>query len=83
VNVRTFQEKQNMVSITADIWVEKESQKGILVGKKGEMIKKIGTQARIDIEKLLGFKTFLELYVKVEEDWREKPSALDTLGIIT
>ena len=81
VNVRTFQEKQNLVSITADIWVEKESQKGILVGKKGEMIKKIGTQARVDIEKLLGQKTFLELFVKVEEDWREKPSALDTLGI--
>jgi GTP-binding protein Era len=83
VNVRIFQEKQNMVSITADIWVEKESQKGILVGKKGEMIKKIGTQARIDIEKLLGSKAFLELYVKVEEDWRDKPSALDTLGITT
>ncbi len=81
VDVQTFQEKKSLVSIAADIWVEKESQKGILVGKNGEMIKKIGTQARIDIEKLLGMKAFLELYVKVKEDWREKPSALDTLGI--
>ena len=81
VHVQTFQEKKNLVSIAADIWVEKESQKGILVGKNGEMIKRIGIQARTDIEKLLGMKVFLELYVKVKEDWREKPSALDTLGI--
>jgi GTPase len=81
VHVEKFQDKKKLVSITADIWVEKESQKGILVGKNGEMIKKIGTQARIDIEKLLGMKSFLELYVKVKEDWRERPSALDELGI--
>lgn len=81
VHVELFQEKKNMVSIAADIWVEKESQKGILVGKNGEMIKRIGTYARTDIEKLLGMKAFLELYVKVKEDWREKPSALDELGI--
>jgi GTP-binding protein Era len=81
VHVEKFQEKKNLVSITADIWVEKESQKGILVGRNGEMIKKIGTHARVDIEKLLGMKTFLELYVKVKEDWRERPSVLDELGI--
>lgn len=81
VHVEMFQEKTKMVSIAADIWVEKESQKGILVGKNGEMIKRIGTYARTDIEKLLGMKAFLELYVKVKEDWREKPSALDELGI--
>ena len=81
VIVESFQEVKNLVSIQAVIWVEKESQKGILVGKKGEMIKKIGTQARIDIEKLLGHKVFLELRVKLNERWRDKPSALDTLGI--
>jgi GTPase len=81
VVVESFQEAKKLVSIQAVIWVEKESQKGILVGKGGEMIKKIGTQARIDIEKLLGHKVFLELRVKVNERWREKPSALDTLGI--
>lgn len=81
VVVESFKEAKKLISIHAEIWVEKESQKGILVGKGGEMIKKIGTQARIDIEKLLEYKVFLELRVKVNERWREKPSALDTLGI--
>lgn len=81
VVVESFEERKNLVSIQAVIWVEKDSQKGILVGKRGEMIKKIGTQARVDMEKLLGYKVFLELRVKVNERWREKPSALDTLGI--
>jgi len=73
--------KKKLISIQAAIWVEKESQKGILVGRGGEMIKKIGTFARVDIEKLLGTKTFLELRVKVKERWRERPSDLDELGI--
>lgn len=81
VHVESFQEKKSLISIQADIWVEKESQKGILVGSGGAMIKKIGTLARTDIEKLLGSKVFLELRVKVKERWRDKPSALDTLGI--
>jgi GTP-binding protein Era len=81
VHVESFVEKENFISIQADIWVEKESQKGILIGKSAEMIKKIGTFARIDVEKLLGQKLFLELNVKVKEKWREKPAALDTLGI--
>jgi GTPase len=81
VLVESFEEKKNLISIRADIWVEKESQKGILVGSGGSMIKKIGTLARIDIERLLGHKVFLDLRVKVKERWREKPSALDTLGI--
>ncbi len=81
VRVESFVEKSKLISIYADIWVEKESQKGILIGKNGEMIKTIGTQARIDIEKLLGRKIFLELNVKVKERWRDKPSALDDLGI--
>jgi GTP-binding protein Era len=81
VHVEEFNEKGKLISIMADIWVEKESQKAILIGRGGEMIKKIGTMARGDIERLLGTKTFLELRVKVKERWREKPSALDTLGI--
>ena len=81
VHVEDFKEKGKLISIMADIWVEKESQKSILIGRGGEMIKKIGTMARGDIERLLGTKTFLELRVKVKERWREKPSALDTLGI--
>jgi GTPase len=81
VHVDSWEEKQNLISIQAEIWVEKESQKGILIGKRGEMIKKIGSLARIDIEKLLGCKTFLELSVKLKERWRDKPSLLDELGI--
>jgi GTP-binding protein Era len=61
--------------------VERNTQKGIIIGKGGEMIKKIGSLARKDIESLLGRKTFLELTVKVKQNWREKPAVLDTLGI--
>jgi GTP-binding protein Era len=77
----SFQEKPDLISVAADIWVEKESQKGILIGRGGEMIKKIGTLARADIEQLLGHKLFLDLNVKVKENWRDKPSVLDELGI--
>jgi GTP-binding protein Era len=81
VVVESFEEKKGVIVIQADIWTEKESQRGILVGKRAEMIKKIGSYARTDIEKLLGSKVFLDLRVKVNERWREKPAALDTLGI--
>jgi GTP-binding protein Era len=70
-----------LISIYAEIWVEKNTQKGIIIGKGGEMIRKIGTLARRDIEDLLGSKIYLELVVKVKENWREKPAVLDTLGI--
>ena len=81
VQVLSFEEKPNLISIYAEIWVEKATQKGILIGKGGEMIKKIGSLARQDIEELLGKKCYLELNVKVKENWRDKPSFLDTLGI--
>jgi len=81
VHVDFWEEKKNLISIQAEIWVEKDSQKGIVIGKGGEMIKKIGSQGRLDIEKLLGCKIFLELSVKVKEGWREKPALLDELGI--
>lgn len=81
VQVELWEEKKKLISIMADIWVEKASQRGILIGKAGEMIKKIGIMARADIENLLGCKVFLELSVKVKERWREKPALLDTLGI--
>jgi GTP-binding protein Era len=81
VQVLTFEEKPKLISISAEIWVEKPNQKGILIGSAGEMIKRIGTYARKDIEELLGNKCFLDLNVKVKEGWREKPAILDTLGI--
>jgi GTPase len=81
VQIIRFQEKSKLISIDAEIWVERNTQKGILIGKGGEMIKKIGTLARKDIEQLLGSKAYLELTVKVKENWRDKPTVLDTLGI--
>jgi GTPase len=81
VQVITFEEKPKLISIYAEIWVEKDTQKGIIIGKGGEMIRKIGTLARKDMEDLLGSKIFVELVVKVKENWREKPAVLDTLGI--
>ncbi len=82
VAVEEFQERpdRNLVVIRATIQVERESQKGILIGEKGRMLKEIGRLARQDIEALLGTKVFLELWVKVEKNWREDPQALRRLG---
>ena len=63
------------------IYVERDSQKGIIIGKGGSKLKRIGTEARVDIEKLLGKKVFLKLFVKVVADWRNKESNLDDIGI--
>jgi GTP-binding protein Era len=68
------------VNINATIYCEKDSHKAIIIGKGGQMIKKIGQSARIDIERLLGSKVFLELWVKVKKDWRDSPSILKSLG---
>ncbi|MDK2822688.1 MAG: GTPase [Clostridia bacterium] len=68
------------VYIGATIFVERNSQKGIIIGKKGELLKKIGSEARKDIEFLLGNKVFLELWVKVKEDWRNREKILRNLG---
>ena len=73
-------EEKNLVFIKATIQVERESQKGILIGEKGRMLKEIGSRAREEIESLLGTKVFLELWVKVEKNWREDPAALRRLG---
>ncbi len=80
VMVEEMKEKEELVYIRADIYVEKDSQKGIIIGAKGAMLKKIGQAARHDIEYLLGTKAFLELWVKVKKDWREKPGALGEMG---
>ncbi|XBG90149.1 GTPase Era [Enterococcus cecorum] len=68
------------VQIQATIIIERDSQKGIIIGKGGSMLKKIGTQARKDIEKLLGDKVYLELWVKVQKDWRDKRVYLTDFG---
>lgn len=69
-----------LVRIAADIYVERESQKAIVIGKRGAMLKQIGTDARAGIERLLGAHVFLSLQVKVEERWSERPDALKRLG---
>jgi len=80
VVVDRFHEKKALISIAATINVERDSQKGIVIGKGGAMLKRIGTAAREDIEKLLGSKVFLELFVRVQKEWTKKPGALKEFG---
>ena len=82
ITIEKFKERQdkNLIDIDATIIVEKKSHKGMVIGKKGSMIKKIGTDARIDIEQLLGSKVNLKLWVKIDEEWRNKDSRLRYLG---
>jgi GTP-binding protein Era len=80
VLVREYQEKTTLVKIVADIIVHRETQKAILIGDKGSMIKKIGTEARKDIEAFIQQKVFLELFVKVKPKWRENELQLKEYG---
>ncbi|AZU63368.1 GTPase Era [Neobacillus mesonae] len=74
------QEGKDLIHVMATVIVERDSQKGIIIGKKGGMLKEIGKRARVDIENLLGTKVFLELWVKVQKDWRNKMSQLREYG---
>lgn len=80
--VEKFDEKDKSIHIMAVIYVERDSQKGILIGKGGEKIKKVGIEARQDIEKFFDKKVFLELFVKVEKDWRNRENKLRAFGYI-
>ena len=73
-------EGRNMVDIHANVWVERDSQKGIIVGHGGERIKDVGSKSRIEIEKLIGQKVFLNIRVKVAPDWQRDPKQLGRLG---
>ena len=75
-------ESKNLIRISATILVEKESQKAIMIGKKGAMLKKIGTQARLAMENLFGAKVFLELFVRVKKDWTTSDKMLRELGLM-
>jgi GTPase len=79
VMVEQFEEGERLTRIAATIYCERDSQKGILVGKGGQMLKKIGTAARLQIEKMLGTKVFLELFVKVRAGWRDSREFVDGL----
>jgi GTP-binding protein Era len=73
-------EGKNMLDIHANVWVERDSQKGIIVGRGGERIKDVGSKSRIEIEKLIGQKVFLNIRVKVAPDWQRDPKQLGRLG---
>jgi GTPase len=79
VMIDQFEESQKLTRIAATIYCEREGQKRILVGHRGQMLKKIGTAARIEIEKMLGAKVFLELFVKVRANWRESRGFVEEL----
>jgi GTP-binding protein Era len=80
VEIENFKEEKNIIRIRALIHVIRDSQKGIIIGHKGEKLKKTGTEARQDMEGFFGKKVFLELYVKVTKDWRDKPQELKRFG---
>ncbi|MBL7732760.1 MAG: GTPase Era [Chitinophagaceae bacterium] len=80
IHIREYQEKTSLVKIVADIVVQRETQKAILIGDKGSMIKRIGTDARKAIEEFIGQKVFLELFVKVKPKWRENELHLKEYG---
>ncbi|WP_370297309.1 GTPase Era [Rossellomorea marisflavi] len=73
-------DSNNLIDVLATIIVERDSQKGIVIGKRGAMLKEVGKRARIDIENLLGSKVYLELWVKVQKDWRNRASNLKDYG---
>lgn len=80
VVVEEVEEKKTLVKVRATIMVERDSQKGIIIGQGGSMLKTIGRLARVDIEALLGSQVFLELWVKVKKDWRNRSDTLRHLG---
>ena len=80
VAILEFKERDDLIVIRAEIYVERPTQKGIIIGDKGTMLKKVGTAARADMEKFFGKKVFLEQYVRVEPDWRNKVMRLRQFG---
>jgi GTPase len=75
----SFEEGARLTRIAATIFCERDGQKGILIGKKGQMLKRIGTSARVQIERMIGTKVFLELHVKVQHNWRESKAFVEEL----
>jgi GTP-binding protein Era len=82
VEIDIFQEEPELIRIYAVIWVEREGQKKIVIGKQGELLKKIGQQARLELEGLCGRKVYLNLWVKVKKDWSDDERLLKQLGYV-
>ncbi len=80
IEIESFKDEKNILKIRALIHVVRDSQKGIIIGHKGSMLKRVGTEARHDMEDFFKKKVFLELYVKVTKDWRDKPLILKRFG---
>jgi GTPase len=80
IEIESFHDEKKILKISALIHVSRDSQKGIIIGHKGSMLKKVGTESRIDLEDFFKKKVFLEMHVKVTKDWREKPLALRKFG---
>jgi len=80
VAVEEFKETDKIINVSCVIYVERDSQKGIIIGHRGEMIKRVGTEARKDAEEFFNKKIFMELFVKVAKDWREKDKQLKNFG---
>ncbi|MBQ8404252.1 MAG: GTPase Era [Clostridia bacterium] len=80
VVIEAFEETSKIIKIRAEIFCEKESHKPIIIGKRGDMLKKIGSMAREDMENIFGIKVFLDLWVKVKENWREQNAAIANFG---
>lgn len=80
VMVEEFKEEENIIRISAVVFCERDSQKGIIIGKQGAALRKVGTEARKDIEAFFEKKVFLQLYVKVEKDWRNRERKLRNFG---
>ena len=80
VSIEEWKERRGVISVRAEIYCEKASHKGIIIGKQGANIKKIGTYAREDIEKMLDARVFLDLYVRVKENWRDSDFNINNLG---
>ena len=80
VEIESYQEDENITRIGAVIYCERKSHKGIIIGKQGKKLKGIGKAARLEIEALVGTKVYLELWVKVKENWRDSDFALSNFG---
>ena len=82
VAINSFKNEEEILRISAEIYVERDSQKGIIIGKAGSSLKKVGTQARQDMELFFGKKVFLETRVKVADNWRKERNRLRQFGYL-
>ena len=82
VEIERYEEQEKITKIYAVVWVERSTQKNIVIGKQGEMLKKIGSDARVDIEKLIDRKVYLQIWVKVKKGWSNSERSLQSLGFI-